>query len=65
VPLTSCLIKKLCVGNKLHDRLAEPALIDEARTIYSGLIGWFVRRHLSHPPAGARLANLEEFVNEV
>jgi hypothetical protein len=54
-----------CIGNKLSGRLAERALVDEADTIYSGLIGWFVRRHLTHPPAGARLKNLVEFAREV
>lgn len=58
------LIKKLCVGRFLFERVSEPALIEEARYIYSGLAGWLIKQYLSHPPAGARLENLETFARE-
>jgi Zn-dependent protease with chaperone function len=53
---------KLCVGYRLADRLDEAALVAEANQIYAGLTGWLVRRHLTHPPAGARVDNLNRFV---
>jgi Zn-dependent protease with chaperone function len=59
------VLKKLCVGKRLFSGLSEEALVDEADTIFSGLVGWFVRRHLTYPPAGARLKNLEQFAQEV
>jgi Zn-dependent protease with chaperone function len=55
------VIGKLCVGNRLSARLNQPALQREAAMIYSGFSGWLLRRHLSHPPAGKRLANIERF----
>lgn len=62
---TTSMLKKLCVGTKLHSRLCEPALIEEAQQINSGLVGWFVRRHLTYPPAGARIANVAAFAKTV
>jgi Zn-dependent protease with chaperone function len=59
------VLKKLCVGKRLFSGLSEDALIDEANTIYSGLVGWFVRRHLAYPPAGTRLKNIEQFAQEL
>jgi Zn-dependent protease with chaperone function len=55
------LIKKLCVGPKLYDHLSDRALITEAGYLYSGFVGWLLRGHLTHPPAGARLENLDRF----
>ena len=54
----------LCVGRFMFDRVSEPELIEESHHIYSGLTGWFIRQYLSHPPAGARLENLESFARE-
>jgi len=59
------VLKKLCVGKRLYGGLSEAALVDEANAIFSGLVGWFVRRHLTYPPAGARLRNLEQFAQEL
>jgi Zn-dependent protease with chaperone function len=58
------VISKLCVGNRLSSRLNQRALQREAATIYSGFSGWLLRRHLSHPPAGKRLANIERFADQ-
>jgi Zn-dependent protease with chaperone function len=55
------MIRRLCVGNRLSGRLDEQELKKEARTIYSGFSGWLLRRKLSHPPAGARIGNIESF----
>jgi len=55
------VVKMLCVGRHLFDRLDEAALVAESQHIYSGLTGWFVRNYLSHPPAGARLENVARF----
>ena len=55
------VICKLCVGRILAPRLNNEALKEEARHIYSGFSGWLVRNYLSHPPAGARIENLELF----
>lgn len=54
-------LRMLCVGRHLHGRVNDEALISESRQIYSGLSGWLVRQYLSHPPAGARLENLNGF----
>ncbi len=54
-------IKKLCVGKYLHGQLSEGALVLESKYIYSGFVGWLLRQYLTHPPVGARLANLEAF----
>jgi Zn-dependent protease with chaperone function len=59
------LVKKLCVGKVLYRSLSEQALVEEALDIYSGLVGWLVGRHLTHPPAGARLKNLREFAKDL
>lgn len=58
---TKSLLKKLCVGKRLFKLIDEPALMNEAQDIYRGLTGWLLRQYLSHPPAGARLKNLEQF----
>jgi Zn-dependent protease with chaperone function len=59
------LLKKLCVGKTLYATLSEDALVEEADDIYSGLVGWFLRRNLHYPPAGARIKNVVQFSNEV
>lgn len=59
------VLKKLCVGKRLYSGLSEEALVDEADRIFSGIVGWLVRRHLTYPPAGARLKNLEQFAREL
>lgn len=61
VQATKLLIRKLCVGRHLYKLLSEEALILESRTIYSGISGWLIKRHLTHPPAGARLENIDRF----
>lgn len=58
------VVRRLCVGNRLQTRLNEQALKGEARLIYSGFSGWLLRRNLSHPPAGARIENIERFAAE-
>jgi Zn-dependent protease with chaperone function len=61
---TKTFFKKLCVGYRLHQRLDDEALVDDASAIYSGFHGWLLRRHLSHPPAGARVENAESFYQD-
>lgn len=58
---TKNLLRKLCVGNTLFPLLSEQALVTEAQQIEAGITGWFVRRHLSHPPVGTRLTNIDAF----
>ncbi len=55
------LIRKLCVTRHLHLRLSDDALVEESKAIYSGISGWLIKQYMSHPPAGSRLLNLEEF----
>jgi len=55
------VITKLCVGYRLHSRVSEAGLKEESEQIYSGFSGWLLRRHLTHPPAGARLAHIRNF----
>lgn len=57
------LLRKLSVGTKLHTRVSDPALVDEAIHINSGFYGWLLRQYLSHPPVGARISNLDRFAN--
>ncbi|HUS40347.1 MAG TPA: hypothetical protein VMX74_12900 [Pirellulales bacterium] len=63
--LTACsfgaLLVVVFVGPKLYDHLSESALKTEAGYLYSGFVGWLLRGHLTHPPAGARLENLDRF----
>jgi Zn-dependent protease with chaperone function len=59
------LLKKLCVGRKLFKFVDEPALIEESKQIYRGITGWFLKQYLSHPPAGARILNVETFYEEL
>jgi len=59
------MIKKLCVGKRLFGALSEEAMVAEAEAIYSGFVGWLLRRHLTYPPAGARIKNLHRFAQEV
>lgn len=58
---SKALVKKLCVGDGLHGQVSEPALVAEAEGLYSGFLGWVLKRNLTHPPAGKRLANLDNF----
>jgi Zn-dependent protease with chaperone function len=58
------VLKKLCVGKHLFASLSEQALVAEAEQIYSGLVGWWLRRTLTYPPTGARMMNLDRFAQE-
>jgi Zn-dependent protease with chaperone function len=58
------LIRKLVVGRRLFKVLSESALISESEQLYSGITGWLLRNYLTHPPAGARLDNLNRFAEE-
>lgn len=62
---TRSLLKKLCVGRRLSKLVNEPALIAESQQIYRGFTGWLLRQYLSHPPAGARIKNVQEFYAEL
>ena len=55
------MLKRLGVGNKLHDRLNEGYLQAEARYLYSGITGWFLKQYLTYPPLGKRIANITQF----
>jgi Zn-dependent protease with chaperone function len=55
------VLKRLGVGNKLHNRLNEDYLQEEARYIYSGITGWFLKQYLPYPPLGKRIANITQF----
>jgi Zn-dependent protease with chaperone function len=55
------VLKRLGVGNKLHNRLNEDYLQAEARYIYSGITGWFLKQYLTYPPLGKRIANITQF----
>jgi Zn-dependent protease with chaperone function len=59
------VIRRLCVGNRLSVRVNEEALKRESETIYSGFSGWLLRRYLTHPPAGARLQNIDSFAQAI
>jgi Zn-dependent protease with chaperone function len=61
----TAMIKKLCVGKVLYRHLSDAALVEEALDIYSGFVGWLIRSHLTHPPAGARLQNLQDFARDL
>ncbi len=54
-------LKKICVGPRLHHLLVDAALVGDAVRINTGFSGWLVRQHLSHPPIGSRLQNLQRF----
>lgn len=58
---TKALVKKLCVGKKLHKFVDESSLIIESEQIYRGFAGWLLKQYLSHPPAGSRIKNVELF----
>ena len=58
-------IRRLCVGNRLSERLDELELKKEALSIYSGFSGWLLRRKLSHPPAGTRITNIDGFARQL
>lgn len=62
---TKSLLKKLCVGKRLSKLVNESALIAESEQIYRGLTGWLLRQYLSHPPAGARIKNVQEFYEDL
>ena len=62
---TKSLLKKLCVGKRLSKLVNETSLIMESEQIYRGLTGWLLRQYLSHPPAGARIKNIETFYEEL
>ena len=55
------MLKKLCAGKVLHTQLSDQSLAEEARQIYSGLTGWFLRQYLTYPPFGKRIRNVDEF----
>ncbi len=55
------MLKRLGVGNELHGRLNEDYLQAEARYIYSGITGWFLKQYLTYPPIGKRIANITQF----
>lgn len=65
IDATKSLLKKLCVGKRLSKLVNESALIAESEQIYRGLTGWLLRQYLSHPPAGARIKNVQEFYEEL
>lgn len=54
-------LKLLCVGPRLQHLLVDAALVGDAVRINTGFSGWLVRQHLSHPPVGSRLQNLQRF----
>ena len=56
-------LKICCAGKHLHSRLSEPSLIAESLQIERGVTGWLVRSHLSYPPVGKRLRNIDEFAS--
>ncbi len=62
---TTTLLKKLCVGRRLFKLVDDAALIDESRQIYCGFTGWLLKQYLSHPPAGARIKNVQAFYEEI
>jgi Zn-dependent protease with chaperone function len=41
--------------------LDDESLVSEARYIYSGLSGWLLKQHLTHPPLGKRIENVTQF----
>ncbi len=51
------VLKRLGVGNHLHPRLDDEALMAEARAIESGLTGWLLKQYMTYPPLGKRIAN--------
>jgi Zn-dependent protease with chaperone function len=55
------VLKRLGVGNKLYNRLNEGYLQAEAKYIYSGITGWFLKQYLTYPPLGKRIANVTQF----
>jgi Zn-dependent protease with chaperone function len=55
------VLKRLGVGNKLYNRLNEGYLQAEAKYIYSGVTGWFLKQYLTYPPLGKRIANITQF----
>lgn len=55
------VLRTLAVGRGLADKVSEPALKEEAAFLYSGFIGWLLRQYLEYPPAGTRIANIEDF----
>jgi Zn-dependent protease with chaperone function len=57
-------LKRVGVGNKLYPRLNEKFLEVEARYIYSGITGWFLKQYLTYPPLGRRLTNVASFHQE-
>ena len=59
------VLKRLGVGNALHARLDERDLIEEANYIYSGLTGWLLKKYLTYPPLGRRIANINAFSSSV
>lgn len=61
VEAAKSLLRKVCVGKDLHERLSEEALVAESKDIYFGFVGWLIKQYLTHPPAGARIANVVAF----
>jgi Zn-dependent protease with chaperone function len=58
---TKTALKRGGVGNKLHPRLNEQFLETEAKYIYSGITGWFLKQYLTYPPLGRRVSNVTSF----
>jgi Zn-dependent protease with chaperone function len=54
-------LKRVGVGNKLYPRLNEQFLETEAKYIYSGITGWFLKQYLTYPPLGRRVSNVASF----
>jgi Zn-dependent protease with chaperone function len=54
-------LKRGGVGNKLYPRLNEQFLETEAKYIYSGITGWFLKQYLTYPPLGRRISNATSF----
>ncbi len=56
-------LKLLTVGKQLISKLDDSYLHSESSLLYSGFSGWLLKRKLTHPPLGKRIANLNNFLN--
>lgn len=61
---SSTMLSKLAVGRLLWNKIDAETMKREAREITSGIVGHFVKRHLTHPTCGERLENLASFARE-